>query len=255
MRTTTCKLTIAALLIAASCRKAPPRRAEAPAEPHALPTTKAQPPSAIECPLAKQGVTPESLHPFADAEKYIAFLERPDRASWQRPDEVVSALGLANHDVVADVGAGSGYFSFRFARALPAGEVVAIDIQPEMIRHIHHKAMTEGTHNLHVVLAKADDPGVPANATLVFMCDVLHHVPDRATWLGKLVAQMPPGSRLALVEFKEGKLPEGPPEGVKIPKTDLLALVKRAGLELMADRPQLLPYQHFLLFRKPRLER
>lgn len=208
----------------------------------------AQPP--IECPLAKQGIKADHLRPFEDVEKYIAFLERPDRATWQRPDAVVKALGLAGDETVADVGAGSGYFSFRLAQALPRGSVHAIDIAPEMIRHIHHKAMSEGIRNVHVVLGKPDDPSVPANVNLVLVCDVLHHVADRAAWLGRLVAEMSSGARLALIEFKEGPLPEGPPEGAKIPKAGIISLVTQAGLMLDRDVPDLLPYQSLLIFRK-----
>lgn len=204
----------------------------------------------IECPLAKQGIKVDHLRPFENVEKYIAFLERPDRATWQRPDAVVKVLGLAGDETVADVGAGSGYFSFRLAQALPRGSVHAIDVEPEMIRHIHHKAMSEGIQNVHVVLGKPDDPSIPANANLVLVCDVLHHVADQAAWLGKLVTEMSSGSRLALIEFKEGPLPEGPPEGAKIPKAKLIPLVTQAGLMLDKDLPDLLPYQSFLLFRK-----
>jgi 2-polyprenyl-3-methyl-5-hydroxy-6-metoxy-1,4-benzoquinol methylase len=206
---------------------------------------------AIECPLAKQGVHPADLHPFKDVEKYIAFLERPDRAKWQRPDAIVAALGLAGNETVVDVGAGSGYFSFRLARALTRGTVVATDIQPEMVRHMHHKAMTEGVRNLQVVLGQAEEPGIPPAADLVFLCDVLHHVPNQAAWLGKLAHEMKSGARLALVEFKEGKLPQGPPEKLKLPRAKLMALAKNAGLVLDADKPNLLPYQTFLVFRKP----
>ena len=206
---------------------------------------------AIECPLAKQGVHPADLHPFKNVEKYIAFLERPDRAKWQRPDAIIAALGLAGDETVVDVGAGSGYFSFRLARALPRGSVVASDIQPEMVRHMHHKAMTEGIQNLHVVLGQADEPGIPPAADLVFLCDVLHHVPNQPVWLGKLAHEMKAGARLALVEFKEGKLPQGPPEKLKLPRAKLVEMAKNAGLVLEADKPDLLPYQTFLVFRKP----
>lgn len=205
----------------------------------------------IDCPLAKQGVHPADLRPFKDVEKYIAFLERPDRAKWQRPDAVVAALGLVGDETVVDVGAGSGYFSFRFARAVPRGKVVAIDIQPEMVRHVHHKAMTDKVSNLEVVLGKPEDPGIPDGANLVFLCDVLHHVPDPSLWLGKLTAELKPGARLVLVEFKEGKLPQGPPEKLKLPRTKLLALATGAGLVLDSEKPKLLPYQTFLVFRKP----
>jgi len=206
---------------------------------------------AIECPLAQRGINTAHLRPFDDIEKYVAFLERPDRDVWQRPDAVVEALGLAGNETVADIGAGSGYFSFRLAKALPSGEVIATDIEPEMVRHMHHKAVSEGIKNLQVTLGKPDDPGVPTDANLVFVCDVLHHVSDRAAWLGRLAAGMSTGARLVLIEFKEGPPPEGPPENVKIPERTLISLVTHAGLALVTDKPDLLSYQTFLIFRKP----
>jgi ubiquinone/menaquinone biosynthesis C-methylase UbiE len=207
----------------------------------------------IDCPLRKAGVDPSGLRPFAEVEKYITFLERPDRAAWQKPDEVVAALGLKGNETVLDLGAGSGYFSFKFARAVPRGKVVAADLEPEMIRHIHHRAMVEGITNLSPVIIKADDPQVPREADLVFVCDVLHHVQDRAGWLRKAASEMKPGARFVLVEFKEGKLPEGPPEAVKIPRKQLIELVSWAGLPLESEKADLLPYQVFLVFRKAEL--
>jgi SAM-dependent methyltransferase len=205
----------------------------------------------IDCPLAKAGIHPGDLKPFKDVEKYIAFLERPDRAKWQKPDDVVAALKLAGDETVVDVGAGSGYFSFRFARALPRGKVVAMDIAPEMVRHLHHKAMTEKVTNLEAVLSKPDEPTLPDGANVVFVCDVFHHVPDQAAWLGKLAGQMKTGARLVLIEFKQGKLPQGPPEKLKISRAKQLALATGAGLVLADEKPKLLPYQTYLVFRKP----
>ena len=157
----------------------------------------------IDCPLHKAGVGPHGLRPFESVEKYMAHLDRPDRAGWQKPDELVAALGLKGSETVADVGAGSGYFTFRFAKALPRGKVVALDIEPEMIRHIHHTVMTEQIANVTAVLSKPDDPGVPSGTDLVFLCDVLHHVQNRTAWLEKLRQEMRPGAKLVLVEFKE----------------------------------------------------
>jgi 2-polyprenyl-3-methyl-5-hydroxy-6-metoxy-1,4-benzoquinol methylase len=241
------------LLLAGACKGAHP-----PAAPHAATSATTASPSggamesAINCPLAKQGIKPHDLRPFEDTEKYIAFLERPDRATWQKPEAVAAALGLSGKETIVDVGAGSGYFSFRLARAVPEGKVIALDVEPEMIRHIHHKAMSEGVGNVNVALVKPDDPGVPAEADLVFMCDVLHHIQDRPAWLAKLAAQMHRGARLVLVEFKEGKLPEGPPEAVKLSRAQLVALATDAGLVLDSQKPDLLPYQTFLVFRKRR---
>lgn len=202
----------------------------------------------IDCPLRKQGVDPHEMRPFEEVEDYIAFLEREDRAVWQRPDVVVKALGLQGDETVVDLGAGSGYFTFRLAKALPLGKVVAIDIEPEMIRHVHHKAMTEEVDNVEVVLARTDDPSLPSGADLVFICDVLHHVRGREVWLAKLASKMRSGAKLVLVEFREGDLPEGPPESIKIPKAELIAMVTGAGFVMSSDQGDLLPYQTFLVF-------
>ena len=205
----------------------------------------------IDCPLRKQGIDPTHLRPFEDVQKYIAFLERADRAAWQKPDAVVASLGLEGTETVVDLGAGSGYFSFRFARALPKGKVVAADPEAEMIRHIHHRAMAEGINNIEAKLIAPADPSLPPGADVIFVCDVLHHVHDRPGWLGKLTAQMKPSARLVLIEFKEGQLPEGPPDAVKIPRAELVKLATGAGLALESEQKELLPYQVFLVFRKP----
>ncbi len=205
----------------------------------------------IDCPLHKLGVDPMHLRPFDDVEKYIAFLEKPERAIWQKPDDVVAALGLKGSETLIDVGAGSGYFTFRFAKALPHGKVIAVDTEAEMIRHIHHKVMGEGITNIQAVLIKPDDPQVTKDADWVFICDVLHHIPDRPVWLGRIASAMKSGSKLVLIEFKEGKLPEGPPESAKIPRAQLVSLANQAGLRLDGEKLNILPYQVFLVFNKP----
>lgn len=204
----------------------------------------------IECPLRKAGLDPAKLKPFEEVEDYIRFLERPDRAEWQKPGQVVQALALQGSETVADLGAGSGYFTFRLAGALPQGQVIAIDSQPEMIRHVHRKAKTEGVANVIAQVATSEDPQLPPGSDLVFICDVLMHVKDKAAWLGKIHDQMRPGSRLALIDFREGNLPEGPPESIKVPKAEILRICRQAGFELQADHDALLPYQQFLVFRR-----
>ena len=205
----------------------------------------------IDCPLRAQGVDMNHLKPFDEVEEYIAFLERPDREIWQRPDAVVDALSLTGTEVIADVGAGSGYFTFRMADALPEGTVRAIDVEPEMLRHIHHKIASSGISNIEVVVASPDDPHVAGDEDLVFICDVLHHVEGREAWLERLYSETKPGARLVLIEFAEGDLPQGPPEALKIPKDSMIRLVSNAGFVLTGDRSDLLPYQNFLVFSRP----
>lgn len=205
----------------------------------------------IDCPLRKHGIDTSHLRPFEETAQYIEFLERPDRAQWQKPDAVVAALRPRASDVVFDLGAGSGYFSFRFAAVVPTGKVIAADTEAEMIRHIHHRSMTEGVKNVQVKLISPNAPNLDENADIVFICDVLHHVTDRPGWLKSIAAAMKPDARLALIEFKQGKLPEGPPESMKISRAELVSLVTGAGLVLTREHEDLLPYQVFLEFHKP----
>jgi ubiquinone/menaquinone biosynthesis C-methylase UbiE len=205
----------------------------------------------IDCPLRKQGINPHDLKPFADTQKYIDFLERGDRAIWQKPDAIIRELHLSGTEKIADVGAGSGYFTFRFARALPEGKVYAIDIEPEMLRHIHHKAMTEGVNNIEVIKSTPEDPKVPADVDLVFVCDVIHHVKNQKMLLQQLSRQMKRGAHVVVIEFKEGDLPEGPPASVKIPKKKLIALITENNFKLETEKSDFLPFQEFLIFIKP----
>lgn len=204
----------------------------------------------IDCPLAAAGVDAHHMKPFADTEEYIAHLERADRAVWQKPDEVVAALKLSGSEKVYDIGAGSGYFSFRFAAALPSGSVVAADTEAEMVRHVHHKAMTEGIANVTAKVIATDDPGVSDDVDLVFVCDVLHHVEDRPAWMAKLGSEMKVGARLVIIEFKMGELPVGPPEAMRMTRDATVKLPEDAGLTLVSEDTELLPYQVLYVFRK-----
>ncbi len=205
----------------------------------------------IDCPLRAQGINPHDMKPFQEVETYIAFLERADRATWQKPDVVVAALKLSGDETVVDLGAGSGYFSFRLAKALPRGKVVAIDVEPEMVRHIHHRAMTQGVTNIEATLTKPDDPGDVGAGDLVFICDVLHHVGERDAWLARLFAKMKQAARLVVIEFKEGPLPQGPPETAKVTRTEIVRGVTQAGFVATGEESELLPYQTLFSFRKP----
>ncbi|MBN1509903.1 MAG: methyltransferase [Sedimentisphaerales bacterium] len=242
--------TVVCACLASGCTKKTPEPSSSAATGEAPTVPADSPASPIKSTLRKAGMDPRPVQPLESTEQYVAFLERPDRAIWQKPDDVVRALGLTGDETVADVGADSGYFSFRFAAALPRGRVVATDIEPEMIRYIRQKAMTQRIPNVEPVLASADDPKVPDTADLVFVCDILRRIDDRSAWLLRLHEEMKPGARLVLIEFKEGDLPEGPPATLKIPRSDLFSLLQTAGFTPMAEEPDLLPYQLFLVFRK-----
>lgn len=236
--------------LASSCaKKAPQPQAEDSPPVAAIPSNE---PATPERPPRKLVPDSQQGKPVTGTQEYVAYLERPERAVWQKPDDVVRALGLKGDETVADIGAGYGYFSFRFAAALPQGKVVATDIEPEMIRYIRDRALAEGVRNIEPVLAAVDDPKAPAEADIVFVFDVLHRIDpaDRKAWLLRLHAEMNTRARLIVVEFKEGDLPEGPSDAVKIPRAELIQLLKDAGFPLVAEDDTLLPYQRILEFRK-----
>ena len=105
--------------------------------------------------------------------------------------------------------------------------------------------------NVRAQVGKPNDPGLPADADLVFVCDVLLHVRQKAEWLKTIHSQMQRGAKLILIDFQEGELPEGPPEEIKVPKREVLRLCREAGFALKNDHSELLPYQEFLVFEKP----
>jgi ubiquinone/menaquinone biosynthesis C-methylase UbiE len=188
-------------------------------------------------------------HSFADVERYAAMFESPERAEWQKPEAVVEALALRPGMVVADVGAGTGYFSARFAAAVgQGGAVLAADIEPAMIDYLRDRAEREGLGNLVPVLASTDDPRIPAGlADLVFICNTWHHIGDRVEYARRLSADLAPGGRVAILDYLPGDLPVGPPAGHKMSAAEVEAEMKQAGFRL-ADAPDLLPYQYLLVF-------
>lgn len=189
-------------------------------------------------------------HRFDDVERWARHFDNPARDEWQKPEEVVRFLKIEEGAVVADLGAGTGYFSVHLARATgPDGIVFAVDIEPELIEHLQERAEKEGLPNLRAVLADRDSPELSERSTdLVFVCDTWHHIDDRLNYLGKLSRVLREGGRVAVVDFREGELPVGPPPGHKLTRDDVVAEFDKAGWRLV-DEGTMLPYQYLLVFR------
>lgn len=186
-----------------------------------------------------------------DPVSYLGALENPARDAWQKPAEVVAALGLQPGDVVADVGAGSGYFALRLASAVgPSGRVLAVDVSAPMLDHLRTRALEAGAGNIDTILAPHDDPLLPPGGVdLVFICNTWHHIDGRDAYLSKIRRALAPGGRLVIVDFHE-EAPMGPPRAMKLARARVVDEVTRAGFALTTEHT-FLPHQYFLVFTVP----
>lgn len=182
-----------------------------------------------------------------DLAAYLDRLESPERAAWQKPDELVAALGLRPGGVAADVGSGPGYFTLRLARAVgPAGTVYGLDVDARLSALLAERARAAGLANVVPVLAAEGDPMPPRPCDLILLVNVFHHLPDGAATLRRLAGTLAAGGRLALVEFHDGDLPVGPPPSHRVTRVQIDRAVAAAGLRVQEELT-FLPYQHVLL--------
>lgn len=169
-------------------------------------------------------------HAFTDADAWTRVFDDPSRDAWQRPDEVLGALELEPTMVVADVGAGTGYFSVRLARAVPRGEVLATDVEPDMVRFVSERARREGLPNLRGVLATQAASGLaPSSVDRILVVHVWHHLTERREYARALSSALRPGGRLFVVDFSPGA-DHGPPASMRLAPEVIIAELESAGL-------------------------
>jgi ubiquinone/menaquinone biosynthesis C-methylase UbiE len=181
-------------------------------------------------------------HP-PSSDEYAKVLEDPERDGWQKPHEVLMALQLKASDVVADIGAGTGYFSRRLA--MHAAKVYAVDIDAKLLEIANKNAPS----NLMTIVSKPQDPMLPrASVDLIFFCDVIHHIADRVDYYRRLRSAMKPGGRIVVVDFYKKPLAIGPPPEMKLTEDEVTAEMKLAGFHL-TRKEAFLEYQYFLEFR------
>jgi SAM-dependent methyltransferase len=179
-----------------------------------------------------------------------AWLERPEREQEERPDLVLEALQLKPGDLVADIGAGTGYFSWRIARAVaPGGIVYGEDIQPEMLDQLAEKMKARGVTNVVGVLGTIDDPKLPRPVDLAILVDVYHECSHPAEMIAAICRSLKPGGRLVFVEYRG----EDPSVAIKPLHKMTEAQVKKEmtvqPLEFVTT-VRTLPLQHVIIFRK-----
>ena len=142
----------------------------------------------------------------------LGLLEGPDRAEWQKPEQIMDALAIADGSVVADIGAGAGWFTIRLARRVgPNGVVYAQDVQRQMLDAIRRRVGREGLRNVQTRLGAGSNPNLPVGALdAVLVVDVYPEVEDRITFLRNLAAALKPNGRIGIVNYKQGQGGPGP---------------------------------------------
>lgn len=201
--------------------------------------------------LAAAQAQHQQHHPPETTSRYIQALEDPSRDAWQQPEKVMAKLALTPGQSVADLGSGPGYFTLRLARAVgPAGKVYAVDISSGMLDYLEKQARADHQTNIQTVLAEPHNPRLPAaSVDMIFICDTLHHIPDRATYYPLLIRALKPGGRLVNIDFYKRSLPVGPPVQMKIPKAQMIREAEAAGFHLVGQY-DFLKYQYFLIFKR-----
>lgn len=187
-------------------------------------------------------------HGFEDPETWSQRWEGPERDAWQKPEVVLAALGLSQETTVADVGAGTGYFSVRFAQAVPQGKVYAVDLEPAMVEWLRARAAREGLGNLHAVQATTVDARLPEPVDLVFLANTYHHIGDREGYFRRLRPHLRPGGRLAVVDYHLVTEGHGPPKHLRLAPDQVVAELEAAGYKLVQRDDQSLPRQYLLVF-------
>lgn len=178
----------------------------------------------------------------------LGLIQAPDREQWQKPDLIMDALLIAEGSVVADLGAGGGWFTVRLARRVgPNGLVYGEDIQPEMIEAIARRVQEEGLQNVTTVLGTATDPRLPSKVDAVLIVDVYHEMDDPVTVLKNVRTSLKPQGRIGVVGYNPGGGGPGPAPEERVDPQTVIDDAEQAGLYLTRREP-VPPFQFLLVF-------
>jgi SAM-dependent methyltransferase len=177
----------------------------------------------------------------------LGLLEGPDRDQWQKPDQIMDALGIADGSVVADIGAAGGWFTVRLARRVgPNGRVYAEDIQRAMIEAIARRVQRESLTNVTSVLGTVTDPRLPPGLDAALIVETYGEMADPVALLRAIAKSLKPQGRIGIVDFNAGAGGPGPAPEQRIDPEIIIRTAGAAGLHLIA-REALPPFQFLLV--------
>lgn len=184
-----------------------------------------------------------------DVPGYISMLERPSREAWQKPAQVIKALEIKEGSTIADIGAGSGYFTFLIAQEVgPEGVVYAVDIEPGLLEYIKTKAEEQNITNILTIKGVPDDALLESHSIdLVFFCNTLHHIDLPYAYLDNLKRYMKPSARLAVIDYKRKKSKVGPRKKIRLKRKKVIYMMEGMGFKLIREY-DFLEHQYYLVF-------
>ena len=180
---------------------------------------------------------------------YLFYLESERRDKWQEPAEVLKALEIPKTAVVADIGAGGGYFTEKFSKYLdPSGHVYATDVQDVMIEKLKDRVKKRHLNNVEVIRSDFDDPKLPENSCdLIFFSSVYNEINDRSSYMKKIKTALKQGRRVAIIEFSPDLIDLGPPMNMRLQPKQVIQELTAAGFRLIKSY-DFLPREYFLIF-------
>lgn len=194
------------------------------------------------------GAHPSPLvHRFENADQWTAEFDNPERDAWQQPSAVVAAMAIEPGMIVADIGAGTGYFEPYLSRAVgAAGQVLAMDVEQDMVRYLKERAGREKLSNVQATLVAGDDPRLaPGSVDRILIVDTWHHIPERTGYAQKLRTGLKAGGRIFVVDFT-AEAQHGPPPRHRIPPEQVVEELQASGLAAEV-LPESLPEQYIVV--------
>ncbi len=189
-------------------------------------------------------------HRFDNPAEWAGKWDTAERDAWQKPDAVLAVIAPKPADLIADIGAGTGYFAMRLAQKAPEGTVYAIDLAPKMVEYLGQRAAQMGLSNVEPIEATVDDARIPQPVDLVMLTNTYHHIGDRTAYFTRLASSLKPAGRVAIVDYKlefEGK---GPPPAMRLAPETVEAEMKAAGYRAVVRDEETLSRQYILIFER-----
>jgi SAM-dependent methyltransferase len=246
---------------AATSAEPPPSVATPPSNP--MPTVAAASSAVPEAHDAPPAATTEPTHEehhehakhgkagyhmdFSEVERFARHFDGPERDAWQKPTEVVRFLELRSGQVIADIGAGTGYFLTHLSKAVgAAGRVLALDVEPNMVEYMKQRIQRSAVTNVEARVVAPDDPGLaPASVDHILIVNTWHHIDDRTTYSRKLARALRPAGSLLIVDFTLDA-DMGPPKEHRLSAEQVVKELEAGGLGAEIVRGETLPKQYIV---------